>query len=267
MSASGTALAYSRDAELAECPVGAFAIPVLQAVRLHFSLIVPTYQEAENIERFARDVCAVLDRKLPSQYEVIVVDDDSPDGTWRLAASLMGQYPQIRVIRRTGERGLASAVVRGYQAASGKILGTINADFQHPPEVLSEMIDRARDVEIVVASRFCAGGGTGDWAKKRLMMSRAAHWAGKLMLPGVFGGLVADPLSGCYLFQRQVIEGIELAPMGFKTLIEITARGRASRIAECPYEMGERRKGMSKATFSSSILYLKQLRRLKKNDA
>jgi dolichol-phosphate mannosyltransferase len=169
------------------------------------------------------------------------------------------------VIRRTGERGLATAVTRGYQAAQGEILGTINADFQHPPEVLEAMIDRARESDIVVASRFCAGGGTGDWQLKRLLMSRVAHMTGKAILPNLFSCL-SDPLSGCYLFRRTVMEGIPMSPTGFKTLIEIMARGRATSISECPYEMEARRKGASKATLSSLFSYLRQLRQLKTVD-
>lgn len=244
------------------CPTGRFIVPVLSKPRKKFSLIIPTYQEAANIQKFLFEVCAVLDRALPSQYEVIVVDDDSPDGTWMKAAQAFEKLPAVRLIWRPGERGLAGAVIRGYQVATGDVLGTINADFQHPPRVLGEMIELTRNADIVVGSRFCPGGSTGDWPQDRLLMSRAAFQAGKLMLPEVFSGLT-DPLSGLYLFRRTVIEGIELTPIGFKTLIEILVKGRGGKLAECPYEMQSRQSGTSKATIKSSLAFLKQLQRLR----
>lgn len=243
------------------CPQGKFVVGKLAKPACKLSIVVPTYQEAGNIQDFLTETCSILDRELPSQYEVIVVDDDSPDGTWLIAAQSHARYPGVRMMRRIGERGLAGAVIRGYQVAMGEILGTINADFQHPPAVLARMIELARNADVVVASRFCNGGGTTDWPQDRLLMSRAAFQAGKLFLPNVFSGL-SDPLSGLYLFQRTVIEGIKFSPMGFKTLIEVLARGRARRIAECPYEMHSRRSGSSKATIESSLLFLKQLRLL-----
>lgn len=237
-------------------------MPVLPDTQLKLSLIVPTFQEADNIQEFLAETCAVLDTQVPGCYEVIVVDDESPDGTWLLANQMSARLPLIRVMRRKGERGLAKAVIRGYQTASGELLGTINADFQHPPQVLAAMIQQARQADVVVASRFCPGAGTGDWPLERLFLSIAAVQAGKLLLPDVFSG-ITDPLSGCYLFHRTVIDGIELSPMGFKTLIEILARGRAETVVECPYEMRTRRHGTSKATLESSFSFLKQLRQLR----
>ena len=244
-----------------ECPQGQYIVPSLGKAPRKLSMIVPTYQEAENIEIFLSELCAVLDRELPLRYEIVVVDDDSPDGTWRCVAQSRARNPAIRIMRRQGARGLASAVVRGYQVAEGEILGTINADFQHPPATLAEMIQRCRGADVVVASRFCKGGGTGDWPQDRLLMSRAAFQAGKWMLPEVFSD-VTDPLSGYYLFRRTVIEEVELKPTGFKTLIEILARGRVKSIVECPYQMNARRSGHSKATLESSLSFLKQLRQL-----
>lgn len=248
-----------------ECPRGPFVVPVLPTApgspKKLLSLIIPTFQEAENIQDLLSEVCSILDLDAALKYELIVVDDDSPDGTWSRAAQMALTHPAIRVIRRTAEVGLASAVIRGYQAATGDILGTINADLQHPPSVLPSLLQCLQRADIAVASRFCAGGGTGEWSQERLLLSRAAFQAGRLMLPKVFAGLM-DPLSGCYLFRRTVIDGRTLAPMGFKTLIEILARGRAATVAECPYQMEPRRRGISKVTIPSSVSYLRQLRQL-----
>jgi dolichol-phosphate mannosyltransferase len=244
-----------------DCPRGAFVVPVLPLTTGKVSLVVPTYQEAGNIQALLIELCAILDRHAAFGYEVIVVDDNSTDGTWLQAAQLAPDLPAVRVIRRKGERGLAAAVFRGYQAATGEILGTINADFQHPPEVIAALIEGVRQADIAVASRFCDGGGTGDWPQERLLLSRAALQAGKLMLPEVFSELT-DPLSGCYLFRRTLIEGIAFTPLGFKTLIEIMARSRTGTVKECPYQMRSRRNGASKASIESSLSYLMQLRHL-----
>src|SRR5260370_36498907 len=109
-----------------DCPKGKFVVPELSQPGKQFSLIVPTYQEAGNIQSFLFEICAILDQALPSQYEVILVDDDSPDGTWLKAAQTFEKLAALRLIRRVGERGLASAVIRGYQVATGEVLGTIN---------------------------------------------------------------------------------------------------------------------------------------------
>jgi dolichol-phosphate mannosyltransferase len=188
---------------LLKCPAGPYRIPRLPAPDRRLSIVIPTLNEAENIEALLIEVCAVLDRKVPHRYEVIVVDDDSSDRTWLLAARLVRTLTAVRVIRRMGERGLASAVVRGYQAANGQILGTINADFQHPPSLLAAMIDRLNDAGLVVARRD----------SNRLFLSWAARFAGQTLVPKAFTKL-ADPLSGCYLFHRTAIEEVTLAPVG-----------------------------------------------------
>src|SRR5690349_14083370 len=142
------------EAPIVAAPSGLLIVPPLRAPRIYFSLIVPTFNEGENILAFLSAVREVLDPALGENYEVIVVDDESPDGTGDIAAQAALAYPQLRVARRTGERGLARAVIRGWQLAVGEILGTINADFQHPPAVLATMLDRMNGADMVVASRF-----------------------------------------------------------------------------------------------------------------
>ena len=230
---------------------------------LSLSLVVPTFQESANIREFLSALCRVLDGSLSSPYEVIVVDDDSPDRTWEIAAQMTAEHPQIRVVRRRGERGLASAVIHGWQAARGEILGTINADFQHPPEILVAMLQETGRADLVVASRYREGGGVGDWEVLRRVASRGARLLGRLFLPHVFGR-VSDPLSGCFLFHRSVIAGVRFRPSGYKTLIEVLARGRVGRIAECPYEMQRRRRGRSKVDAMQYWQYLAQLWRLRR---
>ena len=105
------------------------------------SLIIPTYNERGNVGKIVSQLATLLDEFILGQYELIVVDDDSPDRTWQVAQDLTSRYPQLQVMRRQTERGLSSAVVRGWQAAQGEILGVIDADLQHPPEVLIKLLE------------------------------------------------------------------------------------------------------------------------------
>ena len=130
------------------------------------------------------------------------------------------------------------------------------------PRVLGAMVRAMATADLAVASRFVPGGGLGNWRWSRRLASHGAHFLGRMILPRVFGRL-SDPLSGCYLVRRAAIAGIELKPVGFKTLIEITARGRVERIAECPYQMRDRERGQSKAGGRQTLEYLRHLVRLR----
>ncbi len=248
--------------EFLNAPFGPLTVaPASRASTLSVSLIVPTYQERENICDFLRALQPVLTAALPGQHEVIVVDDESPDGTAEAALALTGQYPELRVVVRRGEKGLSSAVIRGWQVARGAAVGTINADFQHPPEVMGRMVAALANADVVVASRYSYGGSVGEWSRHRQIFSNGAHLAGRLLLPRVFGR-VSDPLSGCYLVKRAAIEGVELRPVGYKTLIEILARGRVTQVAECGYRMHNRRLGNSKVKAIHWLQYVRHLLRL-----
>ena len=184
-------------------PKGPLIVPEATAVPglPMLSLVVPTLNERENITQFLTAVRQTLDAAIPGQYEVIVVDDDSPDRTWEIAAGLMSDFPELRVVRRQNEGGLAVAVMRGWQVAQGTVLGTINADFQHPPDVLSRLLERMGEADLVVATRHGDGGGLGDWGLMRRVSSWGASQIGRVLLPEVYAR-VSDPLSGCYLVRR-----------------------------------------------------------------
>ena len=107
---------------------------------IQFSLVIPTYNERNNVAKIVAQLTHLLDGFIPGGYELILVDDDSPDKTWQVAQELMETYPQLQVMRRQQERGLSSAVIRGWQVAQGEILGVIDADLQHPPEVLLKLL-------------------------------------------------------------------------------------------------------------------------------
>jgi dolichol-phosphate mannosyltransferase len=190
-------------------------------------------------------------------YELIVVDDNSPDGTSELAQSLSKDYP-VRVITRKNERGLASAVVHGFKHASGEILGVIDADLQHPPEVLPELLVGIRSgAEVAIASRYVKGGGSEGWSMTRKIISRASKVLAALLLPSI--RRIKDPLSGFFLLRREVIEGVELSPTGYKILLEVIVKGKAREIAEVPYIFRERERGKSNLSTGEGINYLKHL--------
>lgn len=245
---SFTVAARRQDERLAEYPL--------------LSVIVPTYNEAGNITPFLEALRMALD-PAPDSYEVILVDDESPDRTADIAARVAADWPNLRIVRRAGERGLASAVVRGWQSARGDLLATINADFQHPPAILPEMLRARGNADLVVATRYAASGSVGRFPVHRQLLSTCARQVGMMLAPGVFRR-VTDPLSGCYLFRRQAIENIELHPAGFKTLIEILARGRVQSVAECGYTMQARRCGRSNVRLRDWLDYLGQLRRIRR---
>jgi dolichol-phosphate mannosyltransferase len=252
------------DTAVSEAPVGPLIVPALSRPAVFFSLVVPTFNESENIAGFLTAVRDTLESAAAYHpYEVIVVDDDSPDLTWEIAAKMTAGFPQLRVVRRRHERGLASAVIRGWQAARGAVLGTINADFQHPPAVLAQMLQCIQRGELVVASRFAEGGGLGDWAMHRRINSRVAHWLGRILLPRAFAR-TSDPLSGCYIFHRQAVAGVELHPLGFKTLMEIMVRCDIRAIQEVSYEMRARQRGHSKLQVRHWFDYLYHLLRLRR---
>jgi dolichol-phosphate mannosyltransferase len=210
-----------------------------------------------------RRLRTILDVELPGDYEIIVVDDDSADHTWELALELARGFPALKVLRRQGERGLATAVVRGWQAARGRVLCVIDADLQHPPETLlglHQLMRRGGD--LAVASRHLQGGGVSNWSLPRRVVSRLAQMLGLVVLPGVVGR-VSDPMSGYFMVRRAAIEGVPLDPLGYKILIEVLARGRLAWIGEVPYVFREREAGGSKATFGVYLDYLRHLLRLR----
>jgi len=253
-------------APLLRTPTGALRIGPKSARfpgAVQLSVIVPTYREAKNVEEMVRRLSAILDAAFPGRYEIIIVDDNSPDGTWEIAQKLTANYPALSVMRRENERGLSSAVIRGWQAARGDILAVIDADLQHPPEVtldLCKLMERGSD--LAVATRYVEGGGVSDWSLFRRFISRGAQMIGLVILPGVVGR-VSDPMSGYFMVRRSAIENVDLHPLGYKILIEVIGRGRCRWISEAPYVFRERDHGESKVTRKVYIDYLRHLVRLR----
>jgi len=213
---------------------------------LDISLVIPTYNERESIALVVKRSHSTLAESNRS-FEIIVVDDDSPDRTWEAAEALCPDYPCLRVIRRVNERGLARAVVRGWREARGEILAVMDGDLQHPSETLGLLVKAIKEdgVDIAVASRNVLGGGVSRWN----IVRRAVSWSATLMATWVLPGTlrtIRDPMSGYFALRRSVIEGCRLEPEGYKILLEVLGRGRYRRVEEIPYTFIERERGRSK---------------------
>jgi dolichol-phosphate mannosyltransferase len=227
------------------------------------SLVIPTYKERENIEKVVNILSGLLNQAISGNYELIIVDDDSPDRTWEVAENLIPDYPQLRVMRRQEERGLSSAVIRGWQAARGSILGVIDGDLQHPPEVLTQLLQKIEQgADLAVASRHVDGGGVSSWSIVRRFLSRGAQVLGLVILPGVLGR-VSDPMSGYFMVRRKAIANTTLNPIGYKILLEVIGRGQVGEIAEAGYVFRERTEGESKVTWKQYLDYIQHLIRLR----
>ena len=251
---------------LLACPGGPLRVPYTPTEsqgNIRLSLVIPTYNESRNIVTLLRELDALLEPVLGDAYELIVVDDDSPDRTWELALELAQTHPRLRVVRRCDERGLSTAVARGWQVARGQILGVMDGDLQHPTAVnLQLLAEIERGADLATASRHVAGGGVSDWSAARRLLSRGAQLLGLLILPGVLGRL-SDPMSGFFMLRRAAIADVELDPLGYKILIEVVARGRVGWIGEAGYVFRERVLGSSKVSTSVYVDYLRHLLKLR----
>ena len=217
------------------------------------SVIVPTYNECENIpvllERLT-DVLADFD------YEIVVVDDDSPDGTWRVVEELATTNRRIRVLRRRGRRGLSAAVVEGMVVAQGTVLAVIDADLQHDETVLPQIISAVLDdeVDLCLGSRQAPGGSYGRFGPTRRFIS----WSGAQLARRLLGITVSDPMSGYFAVSRARFEAVRptLNPRGFKVMLELLARGPRPRVAEVGYRFRSRTSGQTKLSSTVAKAYV-----------
>ena len=225
------------------------------------SVVIPTYNEAAVIAETLRRACRALEAA-SEPFELIVVDDSSTDGTAELAESLAPQFP-VRVLRRPGRLGLATAVVDGWKLACGDLLAVMDADLQHPPEVLGELVRalRAPGADVAVASRYMSGGGTSDWSLVRRFASKSATHLAASVLPWTLGN-VSDPMSGMFAVRAATLDGVRLDPTGYKILLEVLAKARYRALVEVPYVFDRRGAGSSKLGGRQSFEYLVHLARL-----
>lgn len=203
------------------------------------SIILATYNEAENI----RDTIGAVSASVPDPLEVIVVDDNSPDLTWKIAGDLGD--PRVKVIRRVKARGLASAINRGIIESSGDYIGWMDADMCHPPALLPAMLERLQDCDVVIGSRYIEGG-KDDRSASRVLTSRLINRMAALVL----GYGIRDYDSGFILMHRNVLDAVSLMPAGYGAyFIEFiySCCRKGLKVVEIPYTFTERAKGVSKS--------------------
>ncbi|HEV3156397.1 MAG TPA: polyprenol monophosphomannose synthase [Candidatus Baltobacteraceae bacterium] len=225
---------------------------------MKFSIVVPTYNEAAGIERLVAALDEVF-RGAGLDGEIIVVDDNSPDGTGKIVDALGERYP-VRCLHRPGKMGLSSGVIDGWAFArkDSEALGAIDGDFSHDVRIIPKMVAALASGEygLAIGSRYVAGGGIENWPLKRKITSLVAIALAKPLTP------VRDITSGFLLVKRSALEGVELDPIGFKIGLEVIAKAKYGRALEVPYVFTDRVAGLSKLNQNEVFNYLRQLRRI-----
>jgi dolichol-phosphate mannosyltransferase len=228
-----------------------------------FALVVPTLNEAGNIDKILTALTEALS-DAPYEYEIVVVDDGSTDGTVENVRDWSKRDARVRLLSRTSERGLAGAVLYGWSQSRANLLGVIDADLQHPPELLPELLKAAERADIAIASRYARSKGVKGWNPLRAAISKLSTLAAAPLISKKNLG-VTDPMSGFFVTHRRCIEGLAFQTTGFKLLLEILVRGRLQTAAEVPYNFGLRHAGRSKANATVAFHYLHLLGRLSRD--
>ena len=232
-------------------------------------VVLPTYDEAENLEPMVAALVPILREAIGRDaFHVLVVDDDSPDGTGAIADRLAAETPEVRVLHRTRREGLGPAYLAGFaEALAGGATHVIemDADFSHEPQDVPRLIAAADDADLVLGSRYVAGGIVTDWGVLRRIISRGGSWYARRVL----GLGVRDLTGGFKCFRREVLEAIDLPTIrsrGYAFQVELTSRAVQAgfRVAEIPIVFRDRRLGRSKMSWriaGEAVLLVPQLRR------
>ncbi|MFH1105682.1 MAG: polyprenol monophosphomannose synthase [Candidatus Aenigmatarchaeota archaeon] len=224
------------------------------------SLVIPTYNERENVGKLIERLEKIF-KKNRIVSEIIVVDDNSPDGTADAVKIFSRKFKNIRLIQRPGKFGLSSAVIDGFKAARGNVLGVMDADFSHPPEKIPEMFNKINaGVDLVVGSRYAKGGRIENWSALRKITSKGATI---LAMPLT---RISDPVSGFFMLKKSVIAGRKLSPTGYKIGLEIIVKGKYKSAKEIPFAFANRKSGKSKLNakeYANYILHLSKLYKYK----
>jgi dolichol-phosphate mannosyltransferase len=223
---------------------------------MKLSLIIPTYNEKENIQKLIKKVQEeFIENNIDG--EIIIVDDNSPDGTGRILEDLKNKQSNLKIIHRKGKLGLSSAVLDGWKVAEGEILGVMDADLSHPPEKIKELFRAIEngEADFTIGSRYIKGGKIEGWNLKRKLMSKTATLLSRIYTK------VRDPMTGFFMIKSKVIKNVDLDPKGFKILLEIIIKGKYKNIKEIPITFINRIEGKSKAGTKEIFYYLQNLAR------
>jgi dolichol-phosphate mannosyltransferase len=231
--------------------------PALPALK--FSIVVPTYNEAGGIEKLVTTLRGVFEQN-GLDGEIVVVDDNSPDGTGAIVDRLEREGYPVRCLHRPGKMGLSSGVIDGWKFArsESQALGAMDADFSHDANILPRMVRALQDggYGLAIGSRYVPGGGIENWPKRRIITSRVAIALAQPLTP------IKDITSGYFLVKREALDGVELDPIGFKIGLEVIAKAHYGRALEVPYVFTDRVAGTSKLNQNEIFNYLKQLGRI-----
>ncbi len=217
---------------------------------MRLSIVIPTYNEKDNLQTLLSRIFSVFDKN-DIKGEVIIVDDSSPDGTGALAEKLREKYKRLRVIHRKEKLGLSSAVLDGFKASKGDVLGVMDADLSHPPEIIPKMFEEIKnDADFVIGSRYVKGGKIVGWSFYRKAVSKVATFLARPITK------IKDPMSGFFLIKKVCLEGIKFNPKGFKICLELVAKAKYDKIIELPIKFTNRKEGKSKANIREYYNYL-----------
>ena len=227
------------------------------------SIIIPTYNESENIIKILRTIGEILPKNVTTQ--AIVVDDNSPDGTGRLVEDYLKNVKKIadytiEIIHRKAKDGLGSAILKGIQQAKGDTIVVMDSDFSHPPQIIPKLIESIKkyQYDIAVASRYIKGGEIHGWSLKRKIISKFATLIAKKGL----GIDTKDPMSGFFAFKRNIIKGLNIDAIGYKILLEILVKTKDVNIKEIPYTFQDRELGSSKLSIKTIFDYCRSVWKL-----
>lgn len=218
-----------------------------------FTIVIPTYNERHRIGLLLERVFEACDSE-GLAVEVVIVDDNSADGTGVVADEWAG-HRRVRVIHRAGKLGLGTAVLEGFAIARTEIVGVMDGDLSHPPELLPRLFRTIGDgnLDLVVASRYVRGGGTSNFSLGRWLLSRAGCWLARPLTP------VRDAMSGFFLIRRRHLDGFQTSVRGFKIGLELFVRSQPRRLAEVGYVFVGRSLGASKMSLTEARGFLRQL--------
>ena len=227
------------------------------------SIIIPTYNESENIINILRSIREIIPKNILTQ--TIVVDDNSPDGTGKLVEDYLKNVKKmadhtIEVIHRKAKNGLGSAILNGIQQAKGDTIVVMDCDFSHPPQIIPKLVESIKkyQYDIAVASRYIKGGKIQGWSQKRKLMSKIATLIAKKGL----GVNTKDPMSGFFAFKRSIIKELNFDAIGYKILLEIIVKTKGVNIKEIPYTFQDREFGSSKLGIKTILDYYKSVWKL-----
>lgn len=224
------------------------------------TLIVPTYNEGENVSTLTEAVLQIMEKEGVGEYEILFIDD-STDKTPEILYRLSLEHSVVRFIHRDRERGLGTAIIQGFKEARGDVLAVIDGDLQHPPQLLPLMLSLIpKGYDIVIPSRFIPGGSDGGLSLPRKIVSLVARYMAKILFRRVRS--ISDPTGGYFMVRRDVINAIDFDGSSWKILVELLVKGDYTRVAEVPYFFRAREIGASKLSIAAQLDYLRHLKNL-----